>query len=212
MGALCISLGLLGITRIDTDVAPRHMLEMGFTLALAVLVPYAASRFIAGDSLVRFSFRHGRRWLRSEVLYVLVAAGVAYVVLPFYLRTSGAAANWSVELEPSFLVRLFIGTNALGLWDELFFVSTILGVFRRFMPFVWANLAQATLFTSFLFELGFTGWGPLMIFPFALLQGVIFRRTESLLYIVTIHLTVDLILYLALIHAHHPASMPIFFT
>jgi hypothetical protein len=39
MALLCVSLTLLGITRIDTDVAPEHMFAMGTTLLLAVLIP-----------------------------------------------------------------------------------------------------------------------------------------------------------------------------
>jgi hypothetical protein len=48
-------------------------------------------------------------------------------------------------------------------------------------------LLQAVLFTSFLFKLGFTGWGPVMIFIFAIIQGVVFRKTDSLFYVITIH-------------------------
>jgi membrane protease YdiL (CAAX protease family) len=207
---LCVSLGLLGITRIDTDVSPAHMVAMGTTLLLAVAIPYAVSRWIYRDYLVRFPLHHGRRWVRTEILYILMTVAVAYFLLPFYLRTSGAYLNWTVEPGWAFLTRLFIGTNGLGIWDELFFISTVLGILRRFFPFVWANIAQSILFTSFLYELGFTGWGPLMIFPFALLQGEVFRRTESLLYVITIHLSLDLVLYAALIHARHPEWMPIF--
>jgi membrane protease YdiL (CAAX protease family) len=212
MALLCVSLALLGITRIDTDVAPEHMFAMGTTLLLAVLIPYVVSRWAYKDCLVRFPLHHGRRWLRTEILYIFVTAIVAYFLLPFYLRNSGAYLNWEVQLEAGFLTRLFIGTNGLGIWDELFFISTILGILRRFLPFSWANVAQSILFTSFLYELGFTGWGPLMIFPFALIQGEVFRRTESLLYVITIHLTLDLVLYLALIHARYPEWMPIFLT
>jgi membrane protease YdiL (CAAX protease family) len=110
------------------------------------------------------------------------------------------------------LLKLFIGTNVLGIWDELFFVITVLAILRRYLPFIWANGAQAILWTSFLYELGFRGWGPVAIFPFALLQGYIFKRTDSLLYILTIHLTIDLVLYLALVHAYHPGWVPLFVT
>ena len=205
-----ISLGLLGITRIDTTVTYSHMAEMGLTLLLAVAIPYCISRFIYKDYLVRFRWHHGRNWYKKEIFYIIFTLAVSYLILPFYLSNSGAYINWSVEPGFSFLSRLFIGTNALGIWDELFFVSTVLGILRRFLPFGWANIVQSVLFTSFLFELGFTGWGPYMIFPFALLQGYVFQRTESLLYVITIHLSLDLVLYLALIHAHYPSWIPIF--
>ena len=205
-----ISLAILGITRIDTDISYIHMLEMGMALFLAIAIPYTISRYIYKENTVRFRFHHGRNWYKKEILYVLSAGIISYLLLPFYLKSSGAYLNWTVDPGASNIIRLFIGTNALGIWDELFFVSTVLGIFRKYMTFVFANIAQAILFTSFLYELGFTGWGFLAIFPFAILQGYIFRRTESLLYIITIHLTIDLILFLALIHAHHPTWMPIF--
>jgi len=205
-----LSLGILGSTSINTDISYAHMAEMGVALFLALAIPYTISRYIYRDHLVRFRFHHGRRWYRKEILYVLLTAVVTYFLIPFYLRDTAAYLNWSVEPGVSNIVRLFVGTNVLGIWDELFFVSTVLGVFRRFFNFVFANLAQGVLFASFLYELGFTGWGFGMIFLFALLQGYIFKKTDSLLYIITIHLTLDFVLFLALIHAHHPTWLPIF--
>jgi hypothetical protein len=68
------------------------------------------------------------------------------------------------------------------------------------------------MWTSFLYELGFRGWGPLLIFPFALSQGYVFKTTKSLLYIITVHLTIDFMLFLVLIHLHHPEHLRIFLT
>lgn len=205
-----ISLSLLGLTRITTDVSYRPMIEMGITLGLAIVLPFLISRYIYKDNIVRFIFHHGRSWYRTEIMYVFVTFIVSYFLIPFYLANTGAYLNWNVESGANFITRLFIGTNALGIWDELFFVSIVLGILRKYIPFVWANLAQAVLFTSFLFELGFTGWGPFMIFIFALLQGYIFKKTESLFYVITIHLVLDLVLFLALINAHHPTWTTIF--
>jgi len=205
-----ISIGILGLTPINTDISYAHMFGMGVTLFLAVAIPYVISRFVYKENFVRFQFHHGRKWYKKEIFYVLLAGGISYFLIPFYLKNTGAYLNWAVEPGVSNIVRLFIGTNVLGIWDELFFVSTVLGIFRRFLKFFWANLAQGILFTAFLYELGFTGWGFIMIFLFALLQGYIFRRTESLLYVITIHLTIDFVLFLALIHAFHPTWLPIF--
>jgi membrane protease YdiL (CAAX protease family) len=195
-----ISLILLGITPITTDISTGHFIEMGITLTLAILVPLLLSRRF-GRPLI-FRFHHGRRWLKREVGYIVFTAVVSYFLLPFYLKSTGAYLNWSVEPNWNSVTRLFIGTNALGIWDELFFVSTVLGVYRRYLPFTTANLLQSVLFASFLFELGFTGWGPVMIFIFALIQGVVFWKTDSLFYVITIHLTLDFILFLALVYLH----------
>ncbi|MEX1112465.1 MAG: CPBP family intramembrane glutamic endopeptidase, partial [Candidatus Andersenbacteria bacterium] len=180
------SLGILGLTPITTDVSYTNFIRMGLALGAAVIIPYLVSRYVYQDYLVRFRFHHGRKWFKKEVFYIFFTVAVAYVLLPFYLQDTGAYLNWTVEPGFGFLTRLFIGTNGLGIWDELFFVSTVLGIFRRFFSFLWANIAQAILFTSFLFELGFTGWGFVMIFIFALIQGVVFRKTDSLLYVITI--------------------------
>ena len=45
---------------------------------------------------------------------------------------------------------------------------------------------------------------------FALTQGYIFKKTESLLYVITIHLTLDLVLFLALLNVHTPTLADIF--
>ncbi|MEJ0073224.1 MAG: CPBP family glutamic-type intramembrane protease [Candidatus Saccharibacteria bacterium] len=114
--------------------------------------------------------------------------------------------------DPGGLFTLFLGTNSLGIWDELFFVLTVLALLRRHIPFAAANTVQAVLWTCFLFDLGFQAWMPLLLFPFALLQGVVFKRTHSLLYLLAIHLTLDFVLYLALINAQHPQRLNIFVT
>ena len=117
-----------------------------------------------------------------------------------------------MPLDLAGISLLFIGTNALGIWDELFFIITVLALLRRHLPFFWANAIQAVLFTAFLYELGFRGWAPLAIYPFALLQGIVFKKTHNLLYIIAIHLTIDFVLFLALINAHHPHLVDIFIT
>lgn len=208
-----LSLGLLGLTPINTDISPAHMFMMGATLLGALFVPILIAKYIyKSPKLIPYKFHHGRKWLKSEIFYILSTAGISYFLLPFYLKSTEAYLNWQVEPGFGNITRLFIGTNALGIWDELFFVNTVLGLLRRQMPFVWANLVQSVLFTAFLYELGFTGWGFIAIFVFALVQGYIFKRTESLLYVITIHLTLDFILFLALIEAHHPTWLPIFVT
>lgn len=207
-----ISLAILGITPITTDISIQHMIQMGIALILAVAIPYTISRFVYKEHTVRFPWHHGRRWYKSEIWYIVITATIAYFLLPFMLRSSGAYTNWTVDPGVENLTRLFIGTNALGIWDELFFVSTVLALLRRHLSFQWANITQAFLFTSFLYELGFRGWCFPVIFIFALVQGYIFKKTESLLYVITIHLIFDLILYLVLIYLYHPEWLPIFIT
>ena len=207
---LYFSIGLLGITPITTNISYEHIFLMGIPLTLAIAVPYLVSRYVYKDYLVRFKFHHGRRWYKKEIAYIFFTAIVAYFIIPFFLKNTGSYHNWTVQPGFSYLIRLSLGTNFLGIWDELFFISTVLGIVRRYLSFPVANFVQSILFTSFLYELGFRGWGFIMIFLFALIQGYIFKKTESLFYIITIHLTIDFILYLALLHAYYPSWVPIF--
>lgn len=209
---LLLSFTLVAITPINTDISYGHMFLMGTALGLAVAIPYFFSAYVFKDNVIHFPFRHGRRWYRSEIFYIGVTAAIAYLALPFYLKSTGAWHNWQVIPNPSHVIRLFIGTFLLGTWDELFFVTTVLTVFRRWIPFWYANIAQAVLWVIFLYVLGFRGWGPFALFPFCLSQGFIFRNTKSLFYVLSIHLTLDFILFLALLHAHFASWVPIFIT
>jgi len=209
---ICLTLVFLGLTPITTDISYGHVAVMGLMLFLAVATPYAISRFVFRDHHIRFRWHHGRRWTRREIVYIAITAIVSYLLLPYYLRSTGAYANWTVEPGAANIFRFFLGTNVLGIWDELFFVNTVLATFRRHWRFSVANLAQGVFFTSFLYELGFSGWGPLMIYPFALIQGYVWKKTDSLLFVVALHLTYDFVLFLALLHAHHPDWVPIFLT
>ncbi len=212
MALVLLSLGLLGITPINTDISFLHMFQMGTTLFLAVAIPYLVTRKLYNEKTIRYPFHHGRKWYKKEIFYIIITATIAFLVLPFYLRNTGSYHNWTVELGLFKLTILYIGTNCLGTWDEFFFVSTVLAIFKKYFPFSVANAAQAVIFTSFLYALGFRGWAPFLLYPFALTQGYIFKQTDSLLYVLTIHLTLDLVLYLALIHAYYPNLLPIFFT
>lgn len=205
-------LALLGLIPINTDISYGHMFTMGSVLLATILLPFAVTTWAFKEKIIIFPFKFGRRWYRREIAYILFAGFASYLILPFYLHSTGSYLNWEAVPDPSHIVRLFIGTNGLGIWDELFFVGVCLALLRRHLPFIWANLAQAALWTTFLYELGFRGWGPIAIFLFALSQGYIFKRSKSLLYIITVHLTIDLILFLVLIHLHNPQYLRIFVT
>ena len=75
-----------------------------------------------------------------------------------------------------------------------------------------ANILQAIIFVSFLWELGYQAWGPFLTTIFALVQGYLFNRTRSLLYVVSVHLIFDCVLWGILVHAHNPGWLPIFLT
>ncbi|MEE2523470.1 CPBP family intramembrane glutamic endopeptidase [Pseudarthrobacter sp. J75] len=203
LALIAFGLTVMSLVPITTDISTGHMLEMGTAMIAAVGVPYAVSRWVYREHAVRFPVLTGQKWTRAEKVYLWVVPPLGYVMLAYYMMSTGVYQNWPAVSEPDGIIRLFIGTNGLGIWDELFFICTAFTLLRRHLPEWQANLLQAVLFTSFLWELGFEAWGPVFIFPFALLQARLFTVTKSLAYIVSVHLLFDFMLFLVLLQAHN---------
>ena len=210
LALIAVGLMAMSLVPITTDISTEHMAVMGSAMILAVGIPYAVSRFVFKDYAIRFPVLTGKPWTRAEKWYLPAVVVMGYAVLPAYMVNTGVYRNWPAVSDPEGIGRLFLGTNVLGIWDELFFICTAFALLRRHLPVGQANVLQAVLFTSFLWELGFHAWAPFFIFPFALLQAFIFTRTKSLSYIVSVHLLFDFVLFLVLIHAHNRAWIDIF--
>ena len=200
-----IALGQVIISTISVaaDISYGNMLLMGTVLGLAVVVPYVISRFVFGDRVIRFPWRTGRRWMRVQWAYLLLVIFLGWAILPFYFITSGVYTNWPTVTTPDEIARLFVGVNAVGTWDELFFICTVFALLRRHFPVWQANLLQTIVFVSFLWELGYQSWGPLLTIPFALLQGYTFKLTKSLTYVLVVHLLFDAIVFAVIVYAHN---------
>ncbi|WP_376698493.1 CPBP family glutamic-type intramembrane protease [Cellulomonas fimi] len=207
-----LGMGIITTISLRADLSDAGIARFALALSAAVLVPYAVHRYVLGQDAIRFPVRTGRRWTRTQVVYLLVVVLLAYLILPWYFLGSGAYRNWPVVDSGQEVARLFVGVNAVGIWDELFFVCTVLALLRVHFPFPLANVLQATVFVSFLWELGYREWGPLLTVPFALVQGWIFRRTASLTYVVAVHLLFDLVVFMVLVHAHDPSLFDVFVT
>lgn len=210
LGLLALGLAIMSLVPITTDISFSHMFIMGTAMVLAVGLPYSISRFVFRDHAIRFPVFTGQKWTRTERWYLVAVVVMGYLLLPVYMIPTGVFENWPAASDGSTVARLFLGTNVLGIWDELFFICTAFTLLRRHLPDWQANMLQAVLFTSFLWELGFHAWGPLLIYPFALVQGWIFKKTKSLSYIVAVHLLFDFVLFLVLIHAHNREWFDIF--
>lgn len=207
-----IALGLLIVSVIPLAAELDNFAMLRFTLALggAVAVPYVISRYVYRDRAISFPWRTGKRWGRLQWGWLIAVLILGWLILPFYFITSGVFQNWPVVDTPDLIARLFVGVGAVGIWDELFFICTVFALLRRHFPDVLANVLQSIVFVSFLWELGYREWGPLLTIPFALLQGFIFLRTHSLAYVVTVHLLFDAVVFAVLVHAHNPGLLPIF--
>lgn len=204
-----IALGLLIVSAIPLKAELDNLAILRFALALggAVAVPYVVSRWVYRDRAIRFPWRGGGRWTTFQWTWLIGVLVLGWLILPFYFITSGVYLNWPVVDTPELIARLFVGVGAVGIWDELFFICTVFALLRRHFPFWQSNILQAIVFVSFLWELGYQSWGPLLTIPFALLQGFIFMKTRSLTYVVTVHLLFDAVVFLVLVHAHNPGML-----
>lgn len=199
-----IAIGQLIIASIsvEADISYGNMALMGAVLGLAVAVPYLVQRFVYRERVIRFPWRGGTKWSRTQWGYLALVLFLGWFILPFYFITSGVYTNWPTVTEPDEIARLFVGVNAVGIWDELFFICVVFTLLRRHFTTWQANILQSIVFVSFLWELGYQSWGPLLTIPFAWLQGYTFKLTKSLGYVITVHLLFDAIVFLVIVYAH----------
>ncbi|MGB4779321.1 MAG: CPBP family intramembrane glutamic endopeptidase [Microbacterium sp.] len=207
-----IAVGMLIVSAISLEAKLDDLSMLRFTLALggAVVVPYAVSRWVYRDRAIAFPWRGtrgGKRWRGWQWGWLAAVLGLGWLILPFYFISSGVYRNWPQVDSPELIARLFVGVGAVGIWDELFFICTVFALLRRHFADVAANVLQVVVFVSFLWELGYRAWGPVLTIPFALLQAVIFLKTRSLGYVVTVHLLFDAVVFAVLVHAHNPGLL-----
>ena len=205
-----IGIAIVSTTSVEADVSWPSFVRIGTVLGLAVLTPLLLDRLLFRRRSITFPWRSHEKKTRLEIGYVFLVPLLGYLLLPFYFIRSGAYLNWPHITDLSELLRFFVGVNAVGTFDELFFICTCLVLFRRHFPFWLANLLQMVIFVSFLWELGYRVWAPLFTIPFALLQGWLFAKTRSLGYVLTVHLLFDALVFLAIVHAHNRDWIPIF--
>jgi membrane protease YdiL (CAAX protease family) len=207
---IAVPLVAISLISVEANLEWGNIALMGTVLTACVIFPYAMSRWVFRDHAVRFPGRPGEPWSRWEWTWLAAVLVLGYLILPVYFITSGSYQNWPAVETPSEIARLFVGVGFVGIWDELFFICIIFALLRRYFPFWIANVLQAIVFVSFLWELGYRSWGPALTLPFALIQGWIFEKSRSVYYIVTVHLLFDVVVFLVLVYAHHPTWLPIF--
>ncbi|KRC58382.1 hypothetical protein ASE14_17395 [Agromyces sp. Root81] len=193
---------IISTISLKADLSNEGMLRFAVVLGLAVLVPYVISRFLYREHVIRFPWRTGRRWNRTQWLYLIFVTVAGWLILPFYFISSGVYENWPTVTDPEQIARLLVGVVAVGTWDELFFICTVFVLLRRHFPSWQANLLQSIVFVSFLWELGYQSWGPLLTIPFALIQGYTFKLTKSLTYVFVVHMLFDAVVFAVIVYAH----------
>ena len=213
MGALLGTLAILALAPIHTDTSTAHFITLGIPFFLVIAGPAFFLRR-SDPGVIRFRIWPRRfRWL--DLFYVLISIPLSWLAFHVYfgIANPDVPSHWYLPPVPDSdsIWRLFIGINCVGIWDELFFVNTVYAVLRSLFPFPVANVAQAVVYTTVLYRMAFTGLGPPIIFVFALTQGSMFEDSESLLYVLIVHLIVDAFLFAGIVAHYYPGASFIHF-
>ena len=208
--ALGASVAILSAAPIHTGLEPLHFLSLGLPFAAAIALPawlLRHDRDDAGEPVITYALRP-RALDRVDLLYTALSIPLAWAGVQLYFRVLAPEVpfHWPLPPEPNSgsLLRLFVGINGVGIWDELFFVNVGYAVLRSLYPARWANPLQSVLYTTVLFDMAFRGAGWPLVTVFALTQGAMYERSRALLWVLVAHLVVDYFLFQAIVEAYYP--------
>ncbi len=211
MAVLLGAIAILAASPIDTDTSTRHFITLGIPFLAVVLGP-ALILGRTDPGVIRYRFKP-RRFRGLDIGYVAISIPLAWLVFELYFKivNTWMPTHWVLPAHPDAEAswRLFTGINCVGMWDELFFVNTVFAVLRSVFPFRVANAAQAVIYASVLTDMAFTGIGPAVVFLFALTQGAMFEESDNLLYVLLVHVIVDVFLLSAIFNYYYPGFTPI---
>jgi hypothetical protein len=210
MGILIGCVVILGLCDINTSLSNENFLKVGIPFTLVIGGPFLVAQFTDRD-VIRYRF-WPKVWRKHDVIYTIISIPLAWLILKGYTWGNQALfddellRHWTMPEEPdqNAIKRLFIGINLVGIWDELFFVNTVYALLRSLFSYRIANAMQAVLYTAVLFDMAFTGLGVFIVFYFAWTQGHMFEKSESLLWVLIVHLIVDYILVAMIVQNYYP--------
>jgi hypothetical protein len=213
LGLVLACVLVLAFAPIRTDLTPLHFLTLGLPFLVVILGPYLFMRHAAKGELEWRFWKRPVAW--RDLIYVAVSIPLAWglIELYFFHFNPDVATHWRVPspYDPAVTTRLAVGINAVGFWDEMFFINTVYVLLRGIFPARIANPAQAIIYTSVLYDMAFTGHGVWIVYGFALTQGIMYEKSRALLWVLLVHLIVDLFLVLAILQYHYPGhSLAIF--
>jgi hypothetical protein len=202
--ALAAALLILMLAPISTSLEPWNIFWLALCFLAVLVIP---ALLLRKTGVVTFHFwpKH-LDWV--DVGYTLLSIPLAWAAFELYFKVLSPEVpfNWKLGSEPNNgeLFTLFMGINAVGIWDELFFVNTSFAVLRSLFPFRTANFAQSVIYMIVLYDMAFTGWGPVFVYILALTQGFMFERSKVLLWVLIVHLIVDYFLFQAIVTRYYP--------
>lgn len=202
--ALASAVLILTLSPISTDLSPLHFLTLGTGFLLAIIVP---TLLLRGTGTITFQF-FPKEIDKIDIFYTAIGIPLAMagVWLYFQVLSPNVPFNWMLPPEPNNgeLFKLFMGINAVGIWDELFFINVSYAIIRKLFPYRIANPAQAVIYTSMLYTMAFRGWGAIIVYIFAFTQGAMYERSKSLIWVLLVHLMVDYFLFQGIVSAYYP--------
>jgi hypothetical protein len=201
---------ILGLCDINTSLSNDNFLQVGIPFSVVIGGPFLITRF-TDRSVIRYRF-WPKVLRKQDIVYTVISIPLAWLILKGYIWGNQALFNdellrhWNMPEDPdqSAIKRLFIGINLVGIWDELFFINTVYALLRSLFSYKIANAMQAVLYTAVLFDMAFTGLGIFIVFYFAWTQGHMFEKSESLLWVLIVHLIVDYILVAMIVQNYYP--------
>lgn len=205
MGVLLGCILLLALAPISTETSNVKFLTLGLPFLLVVLLPALLMKK-TDPEVITFRLLP-EKFSKLEFFYTLLSAPLAYFAFKLYFTLSPEVPhNWVLPAEPNneSLLRLFVGINMVGIWDELFFVNTCFAVLRSIFPFWRANLGQSVVYVAVLYDMAFRGYGPFFVLFLAITQGIMFQRSRALIYVLVVHLIVDYFLFQAIVETYYP--------
>lgn len=211
MGILMGCVVFLGILDINPSLSNENFLVLSTAFTLAIVGPALILHLTGDKGLIRFRF-WPVHWRKQDLIYTLLSIPLAWVVLKSYewgnreFFDNELFRQWAMPAiaDEKEIRRLFIGINLVGLWDELFFVNTCFAILRSLFRFRVANTLQALIYTAVLFDMAFIGCGFFVVFLFAWTQGSMFEKSESLLWVLIVHLIVDYFLVAFIVQSYYP--------
>ncbi|MDF1824198.1 MAG: hypothetical protein P1U68_06130 [Verrucomicrobiales bacterium] len=210
MGILMGCVLLLGAIDINPSLKNENFIALSIPFALVITIPAIIQHF--GDKgVIRYRF-WPVHWRKHDLIYTILAIPLAWVVLKSYewgnreLFDNELFRQWAMpaEADDREIRRLFVGINLVGIWDELFFVNTCFALLRSLFRFRVANAIQAVIYTAVLYDMAFVGCGVFIVFLFAWTQGSMFEKSESLLWVLIVHLIVDYFLVAFIVQHYYP--------
>ena len=210
LGTLLGCVAVLAFSPIHTGLDTPHIVTLMLCFGTVLFGPVILMSRIAPDEL-RWRFwpvRFSKRDLAYSVASIPLAWGV--LNLYFFHLNPGLASHWTLPpaYDASAIRRLVVFINNVGIWDELFFINIVYALLRGVFPARIANPAQAVVYTSVLYDMAFTGHGVWIVYLFALTQGFMYEKSRVLMYVLLVHIIVDVFLVLAILQWHYPGHAP----